>query len=139
VTKGLEQLDVLLGDWVGESKKYSEGRGHMKVAPGEGGKFIHIDTREENDVFPRSTQLVGGDDARDECTALYHDDRGVHRIYRMSVADGVWTIWREAPGFNQCFLGKITDDGQTIAGQWEISEDGKSWDVDFDLTYRKVG
>ena len=56
----------------------------------------------------------------------------------MSVRDGVWTIWRDAPGFNQRYIGKIMDGGNTIAGQWEISEDGKSWEVDFDLTYRKV-
>ena len=59
-------------------------------------------------------------------------------MYQISVRDGVWTIWRDAPGFNQRYIGKIMDGGNTIAGQWEISEDGKSWEVDFDLTYRKV-
>ena len=57
----------------------------------------------------------------------------------MTVADGVWKMWREAPGFNQRYTGKISGDGRTIAGQWEISKDGKSWDVDFDLTYTRVG
>jgi hypothetical protein len=57
----------------------------------------------------------------------------------MRVADGEWRAWREAPGFNQRYIGKISADGKTIAGQWEFSEDGKSWNVDFDLTYTKVG
>jgi hypothetical protein len=40
VTRGLEQLDQLLGEWVTESKKYSEGRGQTTVAPTEGGNTI---------------------------------------------------------------------------------------------------
>jgi len=68
---------------------------------------------------------------------LYFDSRGVHRVYGMTVADGVWKMWRGAPGFNQRYVGKISDDRKTIIGQWEMSEDGKQWHVDFDLSYRK--
>jgi hypothetical protein len=39
VTRGLEQPSQLLGDWVAESKNYSEGRGQTKVAPAEGGAW----------------------------------------------------------------------------------------------------
>jgi hypothetical protein len=138
MTRGLEQLDVLVGDWVVESKKLSEGRGHFSVAPTEDGKFLHVDSREEEKRFPHSTQLVGCDEGRDECTVLYHDDRGVYRVYETTVVDRVWKMWREAPGFNQRFVGKISEDGKTITGQWEMSEDGINWEVDFDLTYRKV-
>jgi hypothetical protein len=47
-------------------------------------------------------------------------------------------MWREAPKFNQRYIGKITDGGKTIEGKWEFSEDGNSWEIDFDLTYSKV-
>lgn len=139
MTRGLEQLDVLLGEWVTESKKYSKGRGYTRVAPTEDGKYVRIDSREEDQRFPQSTMIVGSDEARDDCTVLYYDSRGVHRVYKMSVVDDVWNMWREAPRFNQRFIGKIMDGGKTIAGQWELSEDGKNWEVDFDLTYTKVG
>jgi hypothetical protein len=33
----------------------------------------------------------------------------------------------------------MVDGKQEQGGQWEISKDGKSWEVDFDLTYTKVG
>lgn len=138
MTRGLEQLDVLLGEWIAESKKYSEGRGRMTVAPTEDGKFLRIESSQEDTRFPQSVQLVGSDESRDECTALYYDTRRVHRVYRMSVVDGVWRMWRDAPGFNQRYVGKIQDAGKTIAGHWEFSEDGESWKVDFDLTYTKV-
>ncbi len=62
----------------------------------------------------------------------------MRRVYRMSVANGVWKMWRDAPGFNQRFIGKISGDGKAIAGQWEMSPDGTNWEVDFDLTYTKV-
>jgi hypothetical protein len=138
VNRGLEQLDVLLGEWTGSSKKHSEGRARMTVAPTEDGKFIRIESHEEDERFPDATQIVGGDDARDECTVLYDDSRGVHRAYRTTVEGGVWKMWRDAPKFNQRYIGHIKDGGKTIEGQWEFSEDGKSWEVDFDLTYTKA-
>ena len=69
---------------------------------------------------------------------LYYDSRNVRRVYRMSVAGGIWKMWRDAPGFNQRYTGTISDDGKTIGGQWEMSPDGINWEVDFDLSYTKV-
>jgi hypothetical protein len=135
---GLEQLDVLVGEWSMESKKYSLGRGRTTVERIEGGAFLRLVSMEENDGFPASTQIISTDDSRDECLALYHDSRGVHRVYCMAVAGGVWKMWREAPDFWQSYAGTITDGGRTIAGQWEFSKDGKHWVVDFDLTYRRI-
>src|SRR5204862_294216 len=81
---------------------------------------------------------VPGHAARDECTVLYYDARDERRVYETRLAGGVWKMWREAPDFNQRFIGRISDDGKTIAGQWEMSRDGTNWEVDFDLTYTKV-
>jgi hypothetical protein len=136
--KGLKQLEPLLGEWASSSKTYPEGRGRMTVAPTEGGRFLRIDSLIEDARFPRSLQIIGSDEVSEECTALYFDSRDVYRVYRMRLADGEWRAWREAPGFHQRFTGKISGDGNTIAAQWEFSEDGKSWKVDFDITYKKV-
>lgn len=138
MTAGFRQLDLLVGDWIAESKRFSEGRGYTTVAPTEDGKFLRLESREEDDRFPHSVQLIGSDDDSDECTVLYYDGRAVHRVYRMTLAGRVWKMWRDAPGFHQRYIGTIKDGGKTIEGEWEISEDGKSWKVDFDLTYRKV-
>ena len=69
---------------------------------------------------------------------LYFDSRGVSRVYQMSLSDGVWKMWREAPGFSQRFMGTWSSDGRTIRGRWEESGDGSHWEHDFDLTYTKV-
>ena len=72
----------------------------------------------------------------------YFDSRGVARVYKMSLEDGVWKLWRDTPDFSpldfsQRFTGIFGEDGNTIAGTWEISHDGKTWDHDFDLMYTK--
>ena len=40
-------------------------------------------------------------------------------------------------GRQEVYVGTISKDGNTIAGQWEFSKDGKHWEVDFDLTFQK--
>ena len=54
------------------------------------------------------TCWIGLDDATEEFTMLYTDARGVHRVYKMTFADNVWTIWRDATGFNQRFTGTVS-------------------------------
>jgi hypothetical protein len=55
----------------------------------------------------------------------------------MSFDGRVWTVWREVPGFDQRFTGTLSDDGQVIDGQWEMSRDGETWSVDFGITYTR--
>ena len=41
--------------------------------------------------------------------------------------------------FSQHYVGRFTDDGNRIEGQWETSNDsGQSWKLDFHLNYTKV-
>jgi hypothetical protein len=48
-----------------------------------------------------TTSVIGLDDTGGEYTMLYSDAREVYRVYRMTFAGGTWTVWRDAPGFNQ--------------------------------------
>jgi len=70
---------------------------------------------------------------------LYADARNVVRVYQMTLADGVWEVWRDAPGFFQRFRGAFEDGGRFIRGRWEASPDGTSWRTDFDQNYRRIG
>ena len=54
---------------------------------------------------PSAISPIGRDDSDDVCSMLYADERGVVRVYRMSLQDGVWKMWREAPGFSQRMTG----------------------------------
>lgn len=147
----LARLDALVGDW-----ELSASIGGSEVTGGltrfewiENGDFLvqHADADVPPDApaewianspFPVTT-IVGLDDARERFSMLYADARAVCRVYEMSLNDGVWKIWRNAPGFFQRFTGTFSDDGRTISAFWEMSDDGKTWRRDFALTYSKVG
>jgi hypothetical protein len=133
----LDRLDVLVGEWVMESKKFG-GRGRTWVERSEEAAFVRLRSSPQQGEMPSSTWIVGADDSTDHCTSLYHDSRGVRRVYHMNVEDGVWKIWRSAPGFNQRYIGAIAGDGSHIEGRWEFSEDGSRWEVDFDLSYTRA-
>jgi hypothetical protein len=147
-TEALRRLDVLVGRW--ESEPLIDGapamRSHTVFEWVENGAFLRqtADVDEpptdpvwvEHNPLP-STALIGLDDSDGTFTLLYSDARDVFRTYRMTLVDGVWRQWREAPGFHQRFSGVIAEDGNTIAGVWEHSPDGLTWNKDFDLAYRR--
>ena len=93
---------------------------------------------------PDGIAIIGADPASEgNYLQHYFDSRGVARVYKMSFENGVWTLWRDEADFSpldfsQRYTGTFSDDGQTIAGAWEISHDGKTWEHDFDLTYTRA-
>ena len=72
-------------------------------------------------------------------TQLYSDERGVCRVYEMSIDDREWTLRRDGDPFPQRFSARFTDDHSVISGAWEKAEDGETWATDFALVYEKVG
>jgi hypothetical protein len=149
-TAALRRLDVLVGHW--ETVPIIDGmpmaHSHTVFEWVEDGAFLRqtADLDEpptdpvwvQNSPFP-TTALIGLDDSDGVFTMLYSDARDVFRVYRMTLADGVWRQWREAPGFHQRFTGTITGDGTAIDAVWENSPDGETWRKDFDLTFRRTG
>jgi hypothetical protein len=80
--------------------------------------------------------VIGRSDAREQLVLLYHDERGVLRVFDMTFGDGQWTLTREDPDFHQRFIGNVADD--RIDGRWEASEDGgATWRKDFDLIFER--
>ena len=68
-----------------------------------------------------------------------HPSRGVYRLCAVSLEEDQWRFWRDAPGFSQRFTGILSDDGNTITGQGQLSRDGSSWEDDLAITYRRIG
>lgn len=69
---------------------------------------------------------------------LYADERGVARIYQMSLEGGVWKMWRDSTGFSQRMTGTFSVDGNTILVHGELSRDGSHWEQDLDVTYTRT-
>jgi hypothetical protein len=40
----------------------------------------------------------------------------------MTLEEGTWTIFREGPDWPQRYVGRISDNGNTITGRWERGE-----------------
>ena len=137
------RLGPLLGEWTPEAKPPDGPRG-----PGEARATIkwhdagaHLLQRStvEMPEAPDSISIMGCDAANGTYYQLYSDERGVCRVYEMSIGDGRWELWREGEPFAQRFSATISDDGDTIAGRWEKkAQEGSTWETDFDLAYRKV-
>ena len=142
-----EALAVFLGEWTVEAAFHG-------APPAEGARVTFewlagetfLVQRWEIPVpeAPDGIAIIGFDEGRDTYLQHYFDSRGVARVYEMSLDDGVWTLKRDSEdfsplNFSQRFRGEFSEDGNTIAGAWEICRDGSTWEHDFDLTYRRVG
>lgn len=147
----LKRLDVLVGEWEIEVSKEGQALARTKSAVEwlEGEEFLiqHANAEPPLPSTPpewvthapqRVTAIMGLDDTSEKFTMLYADSRGVFRVYQMSLRDGVWKLWREAPGFSQRFEGRFSADGKTITAHWDFSSDGSTWERDFDMTYTKL-
>jgi hypothetical protein len=144
----LSRLDVLVGEWETEASFAAgffgpgsppvTGRGRTTFHWLEGEFFLIQRATAEDPAAPSAIMIIGTGETPETLEQHYYDSRGVARVYQMSLNEGVWKIWREAPGFWQRYAGVFSADGRTIKGAWEKSADGSEWKHDFDLNYIKV-
>jgi hypothetical protein len=92
---------------------------------------------------PDGLAVIGWDEGRGTFLQHYFDERGVARVYEMTFDVGLWKLERRKKDFSpfefsQRFTGALTDDGKRIQGTWEIAQDHKRWEKDFNLIYTRV-
>jgi hypothetical protein len=135
-----ERLAPLIGDWDVEGAHPVDAsmqvRGRTSFKWLDGGRFVVQRWTVEHPDFPSGIAILGEGEAG--FAQHYFDSRGVGRVYAMSLADGVWQLSREHPGFSQRFVGTFSDDGRTIDGRWEMCTDDSNWELDFHLRYTKA-
>jgi hypothetical protein len=139
----LEHLNAWVGEWEIEATHPAFPDtvvpGRIRVEWLEGEKFLVHRARAEHPDFPDSISVIGEtEEGADSLTMHYFDSRGVFRIYRLSAAEGVVKIWRDDPTFAQRLTARFSDDGNTLAGVWELDEDGSGFKEDLAITYRRV-
>jgi len=140
----LERLNALVGRWSLEAGPPGEppwpGEAWATFEWLEGRTFLIQRWTVDLPEAPDGIAIIGAGDEPEAFRQHYFDSRGVHRVYEMTLGDGVWKLWRDATEpFPQRFEGTFSEDGDTIAARWQKAEDGSNWDVDFDLTYRRAG
>jgi hypothetical protein len=138
----LQAWDRFIGRW--------ETEGTHPMLPGEaihgtsafewldGRRFVIWRSNCEHPEIPDAITIIGVTNG--ELSMHYFDSRGVYRVYAASLDQAAWRFWRDAPApdLSQRFTGTFSDDGNTITGRGQVSKDGKTWEGDLDLSYRRV-
>ena len=137
----LRKLDPLVGEWVLEGSPPGgepwPGGGRSTFEWHPSGAYLVQRTMVELPEAPDSVCIIGCDAANGTYCQLYSDERGISRVYEMSIDEGEWKLWRTGKPFAQRFTATFSEEGKTMRGRWEKAEDGANYVTDFDLTYRR--
>ena len=138
----LRKLEVLVGEWTLEARWPNgepwPGGGSATFEWHSSGAHLIQRTTADLPEAPDSVSIIGCDAANATYFQLYSDDRGVCRVYQMTIGRSDWTLWRDGEPFAQRFRATISADGNTMQGRWEIAEDQTNFVTDFDLIYRRL-
>jgi hypothetical protein len=136
----LTALDDLIGDWTLTMTGAWFLDSLETEVPGSatfewlGESFVAMHSEQGGD--PGWELVFGQSDAQEAYTALYHDERGVSRVFAMTFTPTEWTMTREDPDFHQRFVARR--EGDRIVGHWDASEDGgRTWRKDFDVIFQR--
>lgn len=145
-TSSLKQFAILVGEWtmVGTHPAFpSAAHGHSSFTWLKDVALLLWQFQWDQPGPPSALSVIGHDDAVDAvdavdtCSTLYADERGVARIYQMSLDGGVWKMWRESPGFSQRMTDTFSADGNSITCHGEVSRDGSTWEQDLEVSYTR--
>jgi hypothetical protein len=143
----LDRLEAFVGKWRIEAPAFPlppelAGRALTTFSWALGGAFLLQEATVPVPEGPDGLCVIGPGDGNGY-TQHYFDSRGVARIYAMTFDGREWTLRRDAPDFtpldfHQRWVGAFRDGGDTIAGRWETSPDGSTWELDFELAYHRL-
>src|SRR5262245_53429805 len=106
----LDAFDVLIGTWATEAVHTAvDGmvEGSVTFEWLEGGHFLLMHSHADHELFPDGISVIGPPETGDGLVLEYFDSRGIRRTYGVSLADRVWRMWRDAPGFDQRFSASV--------------------------------
>lgn len=144
----LQRLTPFIGTWSIESPGFPPippelaDQARMTIGPTLRGAYLLERWAVPVANAPESLCLIRPNDDNG-FTRHHFDSRGIARVYAMTFDGHRWTLERRGAGlsplsFRQRWIGTFSDGDDRIDGHWETSADGRSWDLDFELTYRRV-
>jgi hypothetical protein len=130
-----------VGDWAVEAT-WPDGErwpGTATFAWHESGRhLLHRGTLDHPEA-PDNVSVIGCDAANGTYSYLYSDERGVCRIFELTVGDGEWRFERAGEPFAQRFTWTLGPNGDTITAHLEMADDAGDYHPDFDMVYRRIG
>lgn len=141
----LKALQVLVGEWEMELSNASflprptdTVKGLVSFEWVQDGAFLVMRKGDKPPGSPAALWLISRDEVSPDYSVCYYDSRSVSRIYGMSFSDGVWKMWRNAPGFCQRYEGTVDNNSNIVTARWEKSGDGATWEHDFNVLYTRI-
>lgn len=140
-TERLEPMNALVGEWrtEGDHPIFGVVHGHAVFEWLDGGHFLVLRWDVDHPDFPNSISVIGSIEPAAEPTMHYFDSRGVARVYQFQATADEWAFWRDWPGFSQRYTATFNDDKSQAGGPIEQSPDGDKWELDFPLTWIRIG
>src|SRR5512146_1353836 len=122
----LKPLEVLVGEWqTTGSHPYLPGavlHGRASCEWLEGGAFLIMRAEIDEPHFPDGVEIFGSDDMAGQVIMLHFDQRGVSRVFDVTVAGNELRWWRDEPSFSQRVVITIEDDGNKLISKGEMSQ-----------------
>jgi len=138
----LKPFEVFIGEWMttGSHPYLPDTVLHGRVSFEwlEGGAFLLLRSEIDEPRFPHGIEIFGSDDVEKKFFMLHFDERGVSRIYNVSMEGNQLKWWRDDPNFSQRMTITIEDDGNKMSSRGKMSRDGGAWEDDLELTYTRV-
>jgi hypothetical protein len=138
----LAPFEALIGEWTVElTHPAFEGtviRGGTTYEWLQGGRFVIQRAQNEHPDFPDSLSVIGVMEGDSDLSMQYFDSRGVHRVYAVAFDGNELTLERDEPGFAQRLTARLSDDGSTLAGVWQLNEDDQGYRDDLAFTFRRA-
>jgi hypothetical protein len=139
-TSGLDGGERLVGTWETEATHVGLPgaliRGRATFEWLDGRKFLIQRSHYDHPEIPDAIAITGVTGGR--LSMHYFDVRGVYRLYAAALDEHQWRFWGDVGEFHQRFTGTLRDEGNTIEGLAELSNDGSNWADDLVITYRRT-
>ena len=141
-TAKLKPFGALIGEWAIELTHPMIGdmvvRGRTTYEWLEGGQFMIQRAVNDHSDFPDSLSVIGVMEEENDLSMQYFDSRGVHRVYSIGFDGRELALERDTPGFAQRLSAKLSDDGSTLAGVWQLNEHDQGYRDDLAFIYRRA-
>jgi hypothetical protein len=138
----LAPFEALIGEWTMEmthpAMPDTVVRGTTTFEWLEGGRFLIQRSANDHPDFPDSISVLGAMEGEDGLSLHYYDSRGVDRVYAAGFDGTELTLKRDAAGFDQRLSAKVSDDGSTVSGVWQLNQDDEGFKDDLAFTWRRA-
>jgi hypothetical protein len=137
----LKALGFLIGEWqTTGSHPEVPGKtlyGRTSFAWHEGGAFLIMRTEIDEPRFPNGLAIIGSDNVAGNFAMIYFDQRGISRIFDLTVGDRTLTWRRDDPEFSQSTTITADHGNDTLVSNGRMSKKRGAWVADLSQVYKR--